>query len=235
MSPSLRSPLRNAFEIEVPLEVIAPPRNPDGSVLVALHGMGQSAESFAREVEALLPPGTTGIVPQAPYPYEMRGKSGIRQGNAWYVYTGENESFLASMRTTETWLLGVIADEVARLSLHPARVALLGFSQGGYLAGFVGVRNAARFRAVIVAGGRIKDEALVDAAPGAASLPLLHVHGADDTSVLPEPARVSVERMVALGVPAEFRSYPAAHPVLREATCQRDVCAYIAAHTAAAN
>ncbi len=223
------------FAIDVPVEVV-PPRGADGaaceadgSVVVALHGMGHSAASFAKDVAPLLPPGATGILPQAPYPYEIRGSGGIRQGNAWYVYTGESESFLASMAKTETWLLALVAAEIARLGLDARRVALLGFSQGGYLAGFVGVRNPSRLRALVVAGGRIKDEVLEDAARSAGDLSVLHVHGEQDESVKPGPSRASAEHLASWGVPTEYRGYPCGHAVLRDERCREDVRAWLAA------
>lgn len=222
------------FAIDVPVEVVAPrtadgnPCAADGSVVIALHGMGHSAASFAKDVAPLLPPGATGILPQGPYPYEVRGSGGIRQGNAWYVYTGESEGFLASMARTEAWLLALAAAEIARLGLDPRRVALLGFSQGGYLAGFVGVRNPSRFRALVVAGGRIKDEVLEDAARSAGDLSVLHVHGEQDESVKPGPSRASAEHLASWGVPAEYRGYPCGHAVLRDEHCRGDVRAWLA-------
>jgi phospholipase/carboxylesterase len=216
------------FSIDVPVEIVAADR-PDGSVVVALHGMGHSASAFVKDVLPLLPAGATAILPQGPYPYEMRGTGGIRQGNAWYVYTGESEAFLASMMRTESWLLSVVDAEIARLRLDSKRVALLGFSQGGYLAGFVGIRHARRFRGLVVAAGRIKDEALADVAPRATGLRVLDVHGAQDESVKPDACRASAERMAALGLPVEFRTYPSGHAVLRDDACRADVKAFLAA------
>ena len=207
------------------------PEAPDGSLLVALHGMGDSAARFAEDALPLVPPGTSLLLPQAPYPYEIRSRtSPPRQGNAWYVYTGESESFLRSMERTESWLLGVIDAEVARAGLDPRRVALLGFSQGGYLAGFTAIRHPERFRALVVAAGRIKDEALADAAPraAAAGLRVLDVHGEQDEAVKPEPCRASAERLTALGVAVDFRTYPAGHAVLRDERCRADVREFLA-------
>ncbi len=218
------------FANDVPVEVIPASGVADGSVLVALHGMGQSAASFVRDVAPLRPDGVTAVVPQAPYPYEMRSDAGIRQGNAWYVYTGDSEAFRASMERTGVWLLRVIDAEIARLGLDPSRVALLGFSQGGYLAGYVGIENASRFAALVVAAGRIKDEALTDAIRAAARTPLriLDIHGEEDVSVKAVAARDSATRVAALGLPVEFRGYPCGHAVLRHEPCRADVRAFLA-------
>lgn len=222
------------FALDVPVELHVPD-DPDGSLVVALHGMGQSAASFAKDALPCAPARSAVLLPQGPLPYEIRSGDGPpRQGNAWYVYTGESEGFLRSMERTEAWLLGVVGAEVARAGFDPRRTALLGFSQGGYLAGFVGVRHAARFRALVVAGGRIKDEVLAEAAPAAAraGLRVLDVHGEHDPSVGPGPCRASAERLAAAGVPVEFRTYDCGHKVLRDAVCRDDVRAFLASRLA---
>lgn len=221
--------MNHAFTLSVPCEVRRP-AGADGSVVVALHGMGQSAERFEREAAPLLPPGATLLLPEGPHPFELRSNDAAqhgppRRGNAWYVWTGDSDEFVRSLARVEAWLLGVIDAEIAAAGLDARRVALVGFSQGGYLAGFVGVRNAARFRALVVASGRIKDEILADAAPAAArsGLRVLDVHGTRDEAVRPEPCRASAERLAAWGVPVDFRTYDAGHAVLREPRCRDDV------------
>lgn len=217
------------FELEVPVHVHLPSGESDGSLLVALHGMGMSAGSFARHVLPATPPGTTLLLPQGPLPYEIRRDSGIRQGNSWYVYLGDEEPFLRSMQRTEEWLLAAVDDAVDSLDLDPARVSLLGFSQGGYLAGYVGIRNSLRFRRLVVAGGRIKHEVLADAAREAARTPLqvLAVHGEQDESVGLEAVRASVGAIGEAGVPVQFRSFPVGHSVLKDPVCQATVREFV--------
>src|SRR6185503_2836754 len=96
--------------------------------------------------------------------------------------TRESDAFLASMRHVEEWLLKQIDFVVRDHGFDAARVSLVGFSQGGYLAGFVGIRHAARFRRLVVAGGRIKHDVLEDDARRAAAtkLRVLGVHGEQD-------------------------------------------------------
>ena len=93
------------FTHEVPVDLHRPDDGGDGSLAVALHGMGMSAASFAKDVLPCLPERASALIPQAPLPFEMRSGKGIRQGNGWYVYTGDTDDFLASMRHAEAWLL----------------------------------------------------------------------------------------------------------------------------------
>jgi phospholipase/carboxylesterase len=238
---------------DVPVTVRLPaPAEADGSALVALHGMGMSPAAFAPDVLALLPAGTAAVLPQAPLPFELRGAQGRRQGNAWYVYTGDSEAFLRAMERTERWLLEVVAACVAEHGLDPARVALLGFSQGGYLAGFVGLRHGDRFRRVVVAGARLKHEAFLGAgaalgdnasraeggAPSAvaAARPadwgrgpeVLCMHGDHDPSVPVTAARESPTALPAAGLRVTFRTYPTAHAVLRDPGCRAAVRTFLA-------
>jgi len=218
------------FTHEVPVDLHRPDDDGDGSLVVALHGMGMSAASFWKDVERFLPERASALVPQAPLPFEMRGADAMRQGNAWYLYTGETEAFLASMRRTEEWLVRQIDFFVRDHGFDGKRVSLVGFSQGGYLAGWVGVRHAARFARLVVAGGRIKHDALEADARRAAATPLrvLAVHGEKDEGVSPAAARASVDAIAAWGVPAEFRTYACGHAVLRDAACAADVKAFLA-------
>jgi phospholipase/carboxylesterase len=217
------------FTHEVPVELHRPD-DADGSLVVALHGMGMSAASFAETARAVSPPAASVLVPQAPLPFELRGKDGVRQGNGWYVYdTAESASFLASMRRAEEWLIRLVEFVTVDHGFDRARVSLVGFSQGGYLAGWVGVRHAPRFRRLVVAGGRLKHEALADDGRRAATTPLrvLGVHGEKDEGVAPAAARASIEAVAAWGVPAEFKTYPCGHAVLKDERCRADVRAFL--------
>lgn len=219
------------FQVEVPVELHMPKLPPDGSLLVALHGMGMSPATFRRRVLPLAPPGYTVLIPQGPLPYEMRSAGGIRQGNAWYIYLGDEAAFIESMQATEEWLLGMIDRYVEFHGLDPTAVSLLGFSQGGYLAGYVAIRNAHRFRRLVVAGGRIKHEVLLDDAARAATerpdFEILCVHGEEDGSVALDAVEKSVAAVAACGIPTELRTYATGHSVLDHEPCRNDVMAFL--------
>ncbi len=219
------------FTREVPVDLHRPDA-PDGSLVVVLHGMGMSAADFAETALAIAPPAASVLVPQGPLAFEVRTRDGVRPGNGWYVYdTRESDAFVSSMRRTEDWLVRLVEDVVSDHGLDRGRVALVGFSQGGYLAGWVGLRHAALFRRLVVAAGRIKHEALEADARRAAELGLrvLGVHGEADEGVLPSAARASVEAVAAWGVAAEFRTYPVGHAVLMDEACRRDVRKFLSA------
>lgn len=217
------------FTHEVPVDLHRPD-DADGALVVALHGVGMNPASFAEHVLPCVPERASLLLPQAPLPFEVRSAKGMRQGNGWYIYTGETEAFLGSMRRAEQWLLRQIDFFVADHGFDAQRVSLLGFSQGGYLAGYAGIRHATRFRRLVVAAARIKHEALADDArrAGGRDFRVLQVHGESDESVAASAAKASCDAITAAGVPVEFRTYPGGHAVLRDAACAADVRAFLA-------
>jgi len=135
------------------------------------------------------------------------------------VYDGDTPAFRASLAHAESFLVDLVlrARREGRDRMpgaeetDPARVALLGFSQGAYLAGVTAVRHPDLFRAAVLVGGRLKVEALVDRLPAARGLPVLGLHGREDVAVRPGPSRESLERAAAAGLAAEFREMDGGH------------------------
>lgn len=221
------------FMQSVPVE-LRRPEEPDGSLVVALHGQGMRPASFARETLPAMPERATVVYPQAPLPFEVRRPGRIKQGNGWYIYLGPtDEGFLASMQRAENWLRYVLEATLARGGLDPDRVSLMGFSQGGYLAGYVGLRNAALFDRLVVAGARLKHEELADAARAAATarpgFRVLDVHGEQDEGVPVEPCRQSAHEIAECGVDVDFQTFDTTHNVLRDDDCRRVVRAFLSA------
>ena len=112
--------------------------------LIAIHGRGGGAEDIIALAREIAPDNVTILAPQA-------------AGNTWYPYpflapTERNEPYLSSALRT-------VADLVAQVGEHgipPARIALMGFSQGACLALEAAARNARRYAAVIgFSGGLI--------------------------------------------------------------------------------
>jgi len=219
------------FVQSVPVDLHRP-ADPDGSLVVALHGQGMSPRTFRREVLPAVPEHATALLPQAPLPFEIRKDGRFRQGNSWYVYLGDTPEFLSSMGRAENWLRFVLEATLARGGLDADRVSLLGFSQGGYLAGYVGLRDPDRYRRLVVAGARLKHEVLEDDARAAAEIDgyrVLAVHGEQDEGVPLGPTRESVGHVAAWGVDVTLRTYATGHHVLRDAACQADVRRFLEA------
>jgi len=199
------------FAIDVPVRLHARPGAP---LVVLLHGRGQDEDRVDRKI-AGLDHSVAWCLPRAPYPMDVDGRDGRRVGYSWYQYTGDAEAFRRSLRVTGDWLNGVIDRAVASTGADASRVAIMGFSQGGYLAGSMALTWPERFVGAGVFGARLKTELLEGAAPDALrSVRLFAAHGTKDESVLPGPARAAVEWLRAAGVAVEHREYPVGHRLL---------------------
>ena len=147
MSKSIET-ITTSFSHEVRC-LIRPPLGPEQEkvpVLIALHGQGMSASLSLRILRHLDAERMLLVVPEGVYPFEIRKKKTMEIGYAWYLYRGEQEEFLHHLKRGEEYLLSLYDELERRYSIDRARSVLLGFSQGGYLAGFIGLRQRKRTR-----------------------------------------------------------------------------------------
>ncbi|MBE7491568.1 MAG: hypothetical protein HS108_07430 [Planctomycetes bacterium] len=189
-----------ALCFDVPYTWFGPPRGNDGALVLALHGMGQSPRAMQDMLASVFDLPCGFLFPRAPWPYEIRKPDRMLIGHAWYQFDGDQVALRASMDVAAAHLLGVL-DEIT-VGWRPRKTILLGFSQGGYLAGYMAPTNPGRFAAAACIAGRIKHEFLADASPPARAMPLLQLHGGRDAAVRPETARDAVEKTRALGFSA---------------------------------
>ena len=143
------SPRTRTFQFEAPWQWF-PPIGETRSLLLGLHGMAQDGSRLLQKREFLRQQGVGLILPSGPYPMEVRGRSGVRQGHAWYIFTGDQPAFRASMEKSESDLLGLIQIVREEIRNPDVPLDLLGFSQGGYLAGFLHLAGHRKHRLVCV-------------------------------------------------------------------------------------
>lgn len=186
------------------------PRAEHGAPLViALHGWGMTERSFER----WLRPGIDAAraswwVPRGILPCEVRSR---KIGYAWYVFDGDQGALRASMDEAASYLAGLAA--AARRALAPQSIALLGFSQGGYLASYLALSRPDLFSALVCCCGRPKAEFVADLG-AARGVRVLVQTGAEDASVPPELVAKGVAPLREAGLAVEERSYPAGHRIV---------------------
>ena len=195
------------FTLDVPFEVVRP-AGLDASIcaplVVALHGMGQDPGYLKRDLAPLFEKPWVWLLPRGPYPMEVRGKT-MRIGYAWYMFDGDQPRLRASMEQTSRHLLGVLDTVWNAGGIDLSRAAVIGFSQGGYMAGVLGAWNFRRFKGACSIAGRLKHEFMAEVAPRAAKrIKLAQVHGARDESVKADAARDAVAQCSKLGFQAEY-------------------------------
>ncbi|MGX9961682.1 alpha/beta hydrolase [Roseomonas sp. F4] len=125
------------------------------AAVLMFHGRGGDAEGMLSLAEALTQPDLAWLAPEA-------------AGRSWYPH-----DFLAPVERNEPRLsaaLGTVTSLLQRLAdagFPPARVALLGFSQGACLALEYAARHAQRYAAVIgLSGGLIGPDGTARACTG---------------------------------------------------------------------
>jgi len=180
-------------------------------LVVALHGMGMTAGELRDLLRPLYDLDAILFVPDGVYPFEIRTGEEMRIGRAWYLYTGDEEAFVESMERSGRHLESLLRTVRRDYAVDPGRIALLGFSQGGYFAGYHGIRHAKKLAALVVIGARVKDEVLDGYLKRARNLPILHLHGRKDRAVPLALARRSTEAIYEAGLPVELWTYAAGH------------------------
>ncbi|MGA1202034.1 MAG: alpha/beta hydrolase [Planctomycetota bacterium] len=187
-------------------------------LLTALHGQGMGAKSFRRVLRHLKAPRHAHLYPEGPHVFEQRRPDGIRAGHAWYIYLGDSPSFRRELEATEAHLLSVIDRcEEEHGCVDRARSVLLGFSQGGYLAGFVALRHPHRFGGLVISAARLKHEFLTDELAGGRLPAVLLLHSPDDPATAFERAEESRAVLAQAGADVELHSHAGGHRLTPDA------------------
>jgi phospholipase/carboxylesterase len=194
--------------------------SPTASV-IWLHGLGADGNDFVPIVPELrLPPapGVRFIFPHAPV-RSVTINNGFRM-RAWYDISAadlNNRADLVGVRQSEAQVGALVAREKAR-GIASAKIALAGFSQGGAIALYAGLRYAERLAGVIALSTYLvaPDRLAAEASAANRRLPIFMAHGTADPVVRPEWGEASRRVLEAAGYPVEWHSYPMPHSVCME-------------------
>lgn len=200
-----------SFNIQTPYELLETGAAGEKPLLVYLHGFKQNIATFKPLVQSLLSLEAYHLFVQAPYPlYDRnREKKVAEWGRAWYLYDGEQAQFLRSLEHTSQFLENVITNVSRDLSIK--RTAMLGYSMGGYVAGYYGLSRSDRIDELIVVGSRIKTEAFEDQEHNVNHLNVLALHGQRDRSVKSVPQKRSCRTLSEWGADVLFQELEEGH------------------------
>lgn len=190
-------------------------------LLVALHGQGMTAASFRRVLRHLPETGHARLFPEGPHAFEIREGGEIRPGHGWYIFLGDQTAFRVELERSEAHLLAVL-DRVEREHgpFDRTRSVLLGFSQGGYLAGFLAARHPERFAGAVIAASRLKHEFLA-AELASGGLPrFLLLHSPEDPSLPFARAEESRDLLAAAGAQVDLFPHAGGHRLPPEALAE---------------
>jgi phospholipase/carboxylesterase len=195
---------------------------PDPNVAVIwLHGLGDDGHGWSEIVPALNVPSTLQvrfIFPHAPVtPVTINNGYPMR---AWYDIR-ENDfnerADIAGVTRSQAQVEALIARETTR-GVTPQRIVLAGFSQGGAIALYAGLRYAERLAGIVALSTYIIAPSALPTEASAANrdIPIFMAHGTQDPVVQFRWAEASRQVLVAAGYDVEWRTYAMPHSAVPE-------------------
>jgi predicted esterase len=131
---------RVSVRAELPFDYVL--READSSapreLILLLHGYSESGKRIFTKLSSSLPEDVIVLAPNGPFMMAQKTDEGYKTGYSWYFYNFQTDEYVIDMTTALEFLVGGI--EKLGYSKLPLRI--IGFSQGGYLAPFLGQRLA---------------------------------------------------------------------------------------------
>ena len=170
------------------------------ALVVLLHGFGSNGDDLIQLAPMLADaaPSAAFVSPNAP-----ESVPGFPEGRQWFALTSLDPGLLAAgARKAAPNLDGFLDRELDRQGVSPARLVLIGFSQGSMMSLQVGLNRAAAPAAIIAFSGGIADADI--ARKPAVRPPVLLVHGDQDDRVPPEASLAAASLLAEGGHGAEI-------------------------------
>ena len=190
-------------------------------LLVGLHGFGDDGARLAERLGGLGDAPYARLWLDGPFPVEMREDGVRRIGRAWYQYDGDQGRFTTALDRCSAFVLEAVAAVAEGQPIDPSRAVVLGYSMGGYVAGWTGFQARDRWRGVVALASRIKAEALD--LTGAVGQRVLVFHGARDRFIPVERAQESAELLRSGGATVTFETWDGGHGLRPEVAPRVDV------------
>jgi phospholipase/carboxylesterase len=191
------------------------------AAVIWLHGLGADAHDFEPVVPILnLGPDRPMrfIFPNAPVqPVTINGGMSMR---SWYdilgLEAGSRED-VAGVRAIAGPIAALLDREQQR-GLSADRILLAGFSQGGAMALYTGLRYPSPLAGILALSCYLPDAASLEAELPAANraVPIFMAHGNADPVVAPSLGQKSFQQLLAAGCEVSWKSYPMPHSVIPE-------------------
>lgn len=198
------------------IEVETAPR-PDAAV-IWMHGLGADAHDFEPVVPEIVRRGERAwrfVFPHAPVrPVTINNGMSMR---AWYDILGFERGAAEDaegFRATHKEVSGLIEREITRGIAHD-RVVLAGFSQGGAVTLYTGLRYPQRLAALMVLSSYLpmRTALHLDRAPANDGVPIFMAHGIDDPVLPMAMGQQSRDFLRSQGFDVEWHQYRMPHSV----------------------
>jgi len=193
--------------------------------IVALHGFGATAHDLLGIAPHIQEGEVLFLCPQGPMLIETAPG---QRAHGWFPLSQAGEIEPASLVGARGLLEGFLEDAMHRYPIDPARVVLLGFSQGGVMAYDLALGRPERFAALVALSTWLPDAVLSGLKDDEArsSLKTLLVHGTNDPMVAIDNAKEARTKLEELGIEAAWGEYEMGHEINQNAL--RDLIGWLA-------
>jgi predicted esterase len=179
---------RHEFTVRLPVEIAESRPPAPTELIVLLHGYEESGDRILGKLAPALPPGAWVVAPNGPFPLPRKVGDGYKLGFAWYFYVSARGEYYIDMELS----IGIIDTLIRELGAEALPKRVIGFSQGGYLAPFVGQRLRNTRQVVGLACDFLHEElGLLAPLP----FPVDGLCGSADKIISPEEARRTFEAL----------------------------------------
>ena len=201
--------------------VVVEPPAPATAAVVWLHGLGADGHDFepvAAELERGGLDGIRYVFPHAPVrPVTINGGMEMR---AWYDIAGsdfERRADEEGVRESAGIARALVDEQIAR-GIATQRIVLAGFSQGGAIALYAGLRFPFRIAGILALSTYLPAPRALEAQahPANRDVPIFLAHGSQDPMIALSLSERSRAALAALGYVVEVHTYPMPHSVCAE-------------------
>jgi len=188
------------------------PREP-APLLLLLHGVGSNEQDLIGLAHALDP---------RFFVVSARAPITVRHGSyAWYPVQFTSTGHIIDPDEAERsrmLILKFVEELIQSYNIDPERVFLMGFSQGCIMSLAAALTAPKNFAGVVGMSGRLLPDILTRTAPDQElrGLPVIIVHGTQDTVLSIEDGRAIRDALQRLPVDLTYREYPIGHQVSQQ-------------------
>ncbi|HEY5657738.1 MAG TPA: alpha/beta fold hydrolase [Myxococcota bacterium] len=192
-----------------------PPGDGPHPTLLLLHGWGASAHDLLGLAPVLHRGNALVLCPQGPLAFQA-GPGAV--GYGWFPLVPDRPPEARAVEAARAALERFLGAALDRYPVDRRRLVIGGFSQGGFMACQIALRDPARFAGLMALSSWLPSD-LAQEIPRTAAhaeLPTLLIHGSDDPLVSVERAREARDILLRLGVPTVYREYAMGHEIRPE-------------------
>lgn len=180
--------------------------------ILALHGWGASAHDLLGIAPMVMEGGCLFLCPQGPVSFEPAPG---QRGYGWFPLSGGAEIEPAQIVGARALLEAFLEDALERYPIDPARLVILGFSQGGVMAYDLALATPEKFAALVGLSTWLPDVVL-NALPESehrSALKTLLIHGTNDPMIGIDNAQDAKAKLEGMGIEPAWGEYEMGHEI----------------------